>query len=613
MSEKDREPILERGEGSPVRPRRLASLGWRILLWIAFVAFVPLLIMTFQGYHCAREAIGESQHAHLRSVLESRKARLEAWLAEIRADFEFLAISPCLRGDCGGTAEGGNRVLSKDSCGLLDGVKKSRPSYATIETYDLGWTAFARAPESGPSQGDPLAADLKSKLEKAEGLVIASPHLGDDGTMVVEIGRPVFSGDGKKLGYLVARLKISHALETVFQDRAGLGKMGTVYLLSGEGSYLYPPSGAAELLGRKSIIPPEILSGASDRVLDYTNPLGISVLGTSSLVPTLNGIVVAELNRNEAFAWLSTLRTRSLITGTLTLVLVIFIAVKASARLSQPLKELAAVSRKIAAGRQEERVGRLDGIEAAEVGEAFNAMLDELAAGQRRLMQAASLAAVGELSSSIVHEMRNPLSSVKINLQALRQKVAGEPAFSELGEIALEQLARVEKMLADLLNYGKPLQLNLGKATFAEIAKDVLELVSKEAQEKAVAVEVEDRLGQTLITADGEQIRRALTNLLTNAIQATHEGGRVRVTASLAQNVSDQVAICVSDDGPGIPEWRKAELFKPFFTTRPGGTGLGLANVKKSVEYHGGTCLAENRPAGGAMFTILLPVGGPPV
>ncbi len=215
-----------------------------------------------------------------------------------------------------------------------------------------------------------------------------------------------------------------------------------------------------------SELPAGILSGNSDEVFEYVGADGENVLGVSTRIPEVQWVLVAEINKKEAYAWLGRLRMRAMATGAATLVLVLLIAVRGSRRLSRPLRELAAVSRRIAEGRHEERLGRLEGTEAEEVGRAFNKMLDQLAASHRRLVHAASLAAVGELSSSIVHEMRNPLSSVKINLQALCRRVAADPAYAELGAIAIEQLARVERMLLDLLGYGKPLELMLTRTTF---------------------------------------------------------------------------------------------------------------------------------------------------
>jgi signal transduction histidine kinase len=202
--------------------------------------------------------------------------------------------------------------------------------------------------------------------------------------------------------------------------------------------------------------------------------------------------------------------------------------------------------------------------------------------------------------------MRNPLSSVKINLQALRKKVEGDTTYSELADIASDQVIRLEKMLADLLSYGKPLHLSPTGISFGNLAKEVLELVRQEATERSVSVKIEDEFGQKSITADPEQARRALTNLVSNAIQAAPQGGAVLINAKIIE--TNKAIISVSDNGHGISETEKEKLFQPFFTTKEGGTGLGLANVKKIVEYHGWNISAENLPEGGAVFTILLTI-----
>jgi signal transduction histidine kinase len=322
--------------------------------------------------------------------------------------------------------------------------------------------------------------------------------------------------------------------------------------------------------------------------------------------------LISEIEQKDVVRWLGVLRIRALVTGAVTFIVVLLLAGRTSRALSRPLRKLAVIARTIAEGKHEERLGQLKGKEAQEVGQAFNHMLDELAASQRKLTRAASLAAVGELSSSIVHEMRNPLSSVKLNLQALRKKVKSDADHAELADIAIRQAGRLETMLTDLLGYGKPLELKLTSIKFGDLADGVRDVVREAVEEKSINLEFNDDCGQTEIIADAEQLQRALTNLITNAVYFTPRKGRVLVNGSLVPDNPDQVAISVSDEGPGILSSQMEKLFQPFYTTRPDGTGLGLANVKKIIELHGGPVVVENRSEGGAVFTALLPVGGPP-
>ncbi|MGV1100022.1 sensor histidine kinase [Thiovibrio sp. JS02] len=231
---------------------------------------------------------------------------------------------------------------------------------------------------------------------------------------------------------------------------------------------------------------------------------------------------------------------------------------------------------------------------------------------ERALAKTASLAAIGELTSSIAHEMRNPLSSIKMNMKAIKQKLAAEdPDFAELAEITCQQSLRLESMLNDLLSYGKPLQLRPSQTSFTALMQETLIAVAQEKKDKGVVVEINNNLGDTLtFSVDVELFTRAFSNLVLNAIQWSPREGTVQVTASLAAltDVQRQLTIQVKDSGPGINQEKIGRLFQPFFTTREGGTGLGLANVRKIIEYHGGTVTGANNPAGGAVFTITLPL-----
>lgn len=234
---------------------------------------------------------------------------------------------------------------------------------------------------------------------------------------------------------------------------------------------------------------------------------------------------------------------------------------------------------------------------------------------ERALARTASLAAIGELTSSIAHEMRNPLSSIKMNMQAIRQKLAAEdPSFAELAEITCQQSLRLETMLNDLLNYGKPLKLNIRRSSFTALMQETLISVAREKKDKGAVVEINNNLGEKLaLPVDVELFTRAFSNLVLNAIQWSPQGGTVQVMANFSptKDTPRQIILEVRDNGPGISNSKIKRLFQPFFTTREGGTGLGLANVRKIIEYHGGTVRAANNPGGGALFTITLPLTQP--
>jgi signal transduction histidine kinase len=588
---------------------RSNSLKTRILKWMTLIALGPLVLVAYQGYHCGRKAVIQSQKEHIRSVVLGRKQTLIEWLEQRKKEINILSLMPQLCQLC----SKGMMDSESDSqhCNLMNFVREGDEAYRDIIVYDLNWREVLRSERSGSNAGSlQIPEDWKQHLSEHPAVLQTLFRKEDHAEIDLLIGKTIDTSENQAAGFIIASLNLSATLKPILEDRTGLGKTGKLYLVSSEGRYEYPPSVSESIFGQKAEIPPEILSGEGKAVLEYRDFRDKIVVGSSTAIGELGAIVVAEIDRDEAFAWLNILKNRMLATAAITFFIVIILSLKIASHLSKPLRELAKVSRNIAQGHQEERVGHLEGLEAQEVATAFNAMLDEVESAHKRIVHSSALAAVGELSSSIVHEMRNPLSTVKINLQALRKKVEQDETHRELAEIALTQVLRLEKMASDLLGYGKPLEIHPEPVTLSSVAKDLLAIFQKELEEKSLSIKIRDQSGEARFMADPEQIRRCLTNLISNAIQASPKGGEIILTFQILPEKPERISISVMDNGAGIPESYQNRLFQPFFTTHETGTGLGLANVKKIVEYHQGTVSASNRAEGGAVFTIILPLRG---
>lgn len=414
-------------------------------------------------------------------------------------------------------------------------------------------------------------------------------------------------------GHLLAELQtaggFTNDLAEILEHHTGRRRTTKAYLVSHDGRSIVAatvaPAPAQALRGIGAL-------REDGKAALYEDFYGTPVLGIAEDIPEFGWHLVAEIDQAEAFRWLVILRRRAFATGLVTLAIVVLLAARSSRRVVAPMQKLAATAQRIAGGDWDQRLAELGGKEANEVAVAFNEMLDELAALQKRLVQTAALSAIGELSSSIVHEMRNPLSSVKMNLNALRRKVEDDPVHYELAGIACDQVARLEKMLTDLLQYGKRVELNIGDVSFGRLADDVKESCRAVAEAGRVEIVIEDRMAGSTFRADYEQMLRALSNLVVNGVQAVEAGGRVTIEGELSD---DAVTLTVSDTGRGLPPERMERLFEPFYTTRGEGTGLGLAIVKKIAELHGGSVTARNREGEGAVFVVRLPAkeaGGRP-
>jgi len=237
----------------------------------------------------------------------------------------------------------------------------------------------------------------------------------------------------------------------------------------------------------------------------------------------------------------------------------------------------------------------------------LEAQTHRLRATQAELVKRERLAALGELSAVVAHEVRTPVSIMFNALSVLRkQKQAGDSAA--LIAIVEEEAQRLKRMIDDLLAFARPQSLQMEAVELrplvvgaAEAARESLELAPEKRPE--VVVEVDDAV--PTIRCDAHLVREAIVNLVTNALQATRGIAPVRVRVSRA---GPRVRIAVSDDGVGVAREIVPRLFTPFFTTRPTGTGLGLAVVRRIAEAHGGEAMVVPQSAPGATFALLLPI-----
>lgn len=592
---------------APEPHARNHSLARRIWLAMALVALAPLLIMAMQGIHCAREAVVELEYTHLRSILAARKARLETWLKERENDLYSFSARSCGTEGCTGLFS----HLTADHVGVLLAAMSSFEAafYESLAVYDANGAPVGGAYGTSHGGGDLLLdADLRAKLADATGLVASASHTHADGHIGLHMGIPLRGKDGAVSGYLVVNIALADTLHLILDDDTDIGPAPRLYLLTDKGDYLLGPAGHPDLTGHRADVPSGILHPQEDRVFNYRGASGATVLGASARLPHFNWILVAEMPEKEAMGWVTIIQRRAAFTGLATFLVVLFMAFRFSRRLAEPMRVLSDTARRITGGARQERVAELRGAEAREVGHAFNEMLDTLALSQQRVVQSASLAAIGTLSASVVHEMRNPLSSIKLNLQALRKKVEGDSRYSELATIATEQALRLERMLTELLGFGKEIHLTRSPVPFRELAEETVSGLRPLAKEKDVQLRVHDALVDVPLPVDREQMRRALTNLVRNAIEAAPSGSEVVLEGVLPHDAEGGAELRIQDQGPGISAHVMDKLFQPFVTTREQGTGLGLANVKKIVEMHGGQVTARNLDGGGALFTLRIPL-----
>ncbi len=226
--------------------------------------------------------------------------------------------------------------------------------------------------------------------------------------------------------------------------------------------------------------------------------------------------------------------------------------------------------------------------------------------------QSEKLAAMGALTAGVAHQVRNPLFAISASVDALGALSIDQPKVSRLIELMRGEVARMTRLMEDLLAYGRPLS---PKALSEEPLSSAVDAAirSCETHARAAGVSIGRRIEgpPPRVRMDRERLSEVLVNLIENAVQHSPKGGEVVVTLEGFRREKRQWARClVRDSGPGFAPEDLPMIFEPFFSRRKGGTGLGLAIALKIVDQHGGTICAVNRPGGGAEMIIEIPCSG---
>jgi len=235
----------------------------------------------------------------------------------------------------------------------------------------------------------------------------------------------------------------------------------------------------------------------------------------------------------------------------------------------------------------------------------LGALSDREKAREKALRESESLASIGRAVSALAHDMRTPLTAIGGFTRLVQERMSGaEHVRNKLG-LVIEATDRLEAMVKDMLDFSRPLKLELTGKDINELVERTLPLLEKPVQEKKLIIEADLDPGLPPLAFDSMRMEQVLINLVSNAIEASPVGGSVRITTRLK---GDGVSVEMADSGPGIPPENAEKIFTPFFATKSRGTGLGLAIVLKIVEAHDGRVEVLENPGGGAVFKITLPV-----
>jgi len=252
--------------------------------------------------------------------------------------------------------------------------------------------------------------------------------------------------------------------------------------------------------------------------------------------------------------------------------------------------------------------------EIGDLGRDFNDMVAQLKASreeitrlhQTQMSRAEHFATLGELAAGLAHEIRNPLAGIAGVLDIASRDLPDTSPARNVMEDAKQEAVQINRILTELLDTARPKPPQFRMLDIAATAEHAVVFARQQAVTKRIQIEFEVKEGLPPVEHDPAQINQVLLNLLLNAIQSMDKPGSIRVRVE--QPDDDFVAITVSDQGKGIPADQLTHIFRPFYTTKGHGTGLGLSLARRMVESHGGTIRVESAVGQGTQFTIELPI-----
>ncbi|MGH7496535.1 MAG: ATP-binding protein [bacterium] len=371
----------------------------------------------------------------------------------------------------------------------------------------------------------------------------------------------------------------------------------------------------AEQAVHEAFVADTLLDAGSDstaiRLVGAVKP-GTIAIGRRTLPPALRQRAAEILRATQYFA-LMDLEQNRLRRSLLLVFLAVYVPMLVLAllagwyfarRMTAPLEELAAGTRRLAQGDWQHRVAMRTRDEIGEMGRAFNAMVSALQQQQEKLIGLEKLAAWREMARVLAHEIKNPLTPIQLMVQQMRDEYRGENQqyqnmLEECGGIINEEIEKLRKLVREFSDFARMPELHPAPGQLNDLIKEMARLHPT----RVVRLDLDPALPP--INFDWEAMRRVLINLVANALQSSP---KAEVTIhTLVSSVHDTIEIIVADTGSGIPPENLKKIFEPYFSTKKSGMGLGLAIVKRIIEEHQGHITVASDVGNGTRFVISLP------
>ena len=427
----------------------------------------------------------------------------------------------------------------------------------------------------------------------------------DNHTPFVTMAVPV-----KKLGQVVGALVADVDLRGMWDivDSVRIGSTGRAFLVSDDGVLIAHQDKKRVLKNEDLKERKEVRAVLSGKVaaIELEDPVEGALISAYAPIPSLGWGIVLRQRQEEAYWFSRVMMMQSWVIIILSELAAVAASIFLGRALASPIKTLAYRVKKVAAGDLDHKIKITMRDEIGELIKAFNDMTGKL----KRARERERLSAVGEAAAWIAHELKNSMVSIKTFVQLFPKRHQDQKFVDKFSQLVPEEISRWERMLKELSDFSSNGELKVAMISLEEILDNILDMMADDFAAKNISVEYRRQDEYPRIQADPEKLKQVFMNLIINSVNAMPQGGSLGVVIEWKQAEGGSLEVRLADTGNGIPEDELPKIFKPFYTTKNGGMGLGLAISRKIVLQHGGQIIVESKIGKGTVFIVRLPLMG---
>jgi two-component system, NtrC family, sensor kinase len=598
---------------------KIHSLRTKLMILFLTFFFVPYGLLTFLSVSASRQMVKRSTIEQLHNLAEVKETAIEQWLKERVSDGRTIAESA--------------EIKSMDPSRIrpfLSLLPRFERSHLEIKVFNLqGWPLGGRSRAS-------LQGELWFQKTLAEGTFISRPEI-DPVTLrpAVVISTLIRDAKGQPAGILRQTVGLTYISDLISESK--LGVTGEFFIVDPEGGFVLR-NGLHTLLG-KVPSPAAYFAKAPFRPSYtgiYRGYRGNEVLGSWKWIASIRCYLIAEQDSQEAFSQINLMMKKALLIFICAAALIILISYAVIGKATGPIRRLSETVALFAEGHFGKTVSTTRADEIGKLITGFNTMAEKLKKAytdlegrveasnkelevayqllkrrQQELLQSEKMAALGQLSAGIAHEIRNPMTSIKIFIQSLEKEIDLDENQKEDFRIVMREIDRINEYITRLLNFARPDDLQLQPVNIGTLVRETANLLAAKLKNGAIRLDISIPGDLPPVMGDPKQLSQAILNLMLNAAAAMPTGGILTILSTIEADPElrqPSLRLTLQDTGRGIPKEDLPCLFDPFFTTTPGGTGLGLSIVYSIIRKHNGRIEVASEPGKGASFILSLPI-----